>query len=146
MQKVYDYENNTFRFKRKNDVYYDLNLRGNITIIDGFSGNGKTVLFDDIIMAKNNTENIVGTDMSNITPINSSDTEIEDKKVLYIIDRADKILNNNLCDKICSCNYARFLIFARGSFPLGVSPNHIGTFVRNDNCITIEYDFNESWW
>lgn len=146
MKKLYDYDSNNLSLERKNGISYNLHLRGNVTIIDGPCGSGKSVLFKDIDLLKNIDKSITDIDVSNIITVKTSDIKINDIKVLYIIDRADKILTSDLCDKICSCNYARFLIFARGSHPLGVSPNHFGSFVRNGDSIYINYEFNEVWW
>jgi hypothetical protein len=132
----------------KNGFIYNLKLKDNITIIDGDNGTGKTLLANELNALKSSGQKLTGIDASNIIIINEDKDldKIEDSKKLYIIDRADMILNDTVCDNICSCVDARFLIFARGSYNLGVSPNHFGTFERSSNCITIHYEFNESWW
>lgn len=146
IKKVYDYNSNILDFTRKDGIRYKLNLRGSITVIDGNSGTGKTLLVSELFHLKKSGENLTGLDLSNIVILKSFEDKIEDEKKLYILDRADKVLNDDMCDTICSCKNAHFLIFARGSYNLGISPNHFGTLQRNENNISIVYDFNEKWW
>lgn len=144
--KVYDYDKNCIKLRTKNRLSYDLDLRGNITIIDGESGSGKTLLVENISRLKCNSSAITGFDVSDIIVVRDPNFSVVDSKVLYIIDHGDRILTDTICESICKCIFTRFLIFARGSYNLGVSPNHLGNFVKEDNTIKISYDFNERWW
>lgn len=144
MLQIYDYNKNYLCFRRKEGTRYELNLRGNVTIIDGESGSGKTLLTEEIYRLKGLSSALTGFNVDNIEIIRSPDVQIIDAELLYIIDHADKILNEALCDRICLCRSARFLIFARGSYNLGVSPDHFGTFIRENNIIRIAYAFS-SW-
>lgn len=146
VEKLYDYNKNILDFIRKDSTKYHLELRGKITIIDGDSGTGKTLLSNELSSLKESETSLTGVDLSNIILLKSDKEDIIDDKILYIIDRADMILNDIMCDKICSCSKARFLIFARGSYNLGVSPNHFGRFQKSLNEVSIVYEFNERWW
>ena len=99
--------------------------------------------FDDIMSGS-----IPGTDVSNIVIVKSQDETIRDSKVLYIVDRANIILNSSLSEKIRRCRQARFLIIGEGEYDLNlpVTPNYFGTFEKNNNEITIYYEFSEPLW
>ena len=43
-KSIYDYENNILNFVSREGIRYFIELRGNITIVDGDSGTGKTLL------------------------------------------------------------------------------------------------------
>lgn len=144
--QVYDYSTNSIFFTRKDGTRYNLKLRGKVTIVDGNSGTGKTLLVSELKNLKKTGYGLTGIDLNNVSIITSSSDLILDESMLYIIDRADTILDDILCDKICTCLNARFLIFARSSYSLGVSPNHFGELIFSGNEVSIKYDFNEKWW
>ncbi|MDD7178924.1 MAG: hypothetical protein SPG09_06185 [Lachnospiraceae bacterium] len=129
-KSIYDYENNILNFVSREGIRYFIELRGNITIVDGDSGTGKTLLANELSALKNSDPLLTGIDAGNIKIFNSFEMKITDDKVLYVIDRADRVLNPTVCSKICDCMYARFLIFAREAHNLGVSPNHFGIFKK----------------
>lgn len=146
VKKVYDYNSNILNYRRKEGTEYYLELREKVTIIDGDSSTGKTLLVNDLSNTKKSGASLTGLDLSNVVIV-ETDTDIGmDSKILYITDRADMFLNDDICDRICGYTKARFLIFARGDYKLGVSPNHFGEFKKKANTISIEYAFNESWW
>lgn len=143
---LYNYSTNEINFTRKDGLKYSLKLNGRVVVVDGDSGTGKTLLVNELSSLKNSNSNLTGVDLSNIIILHSKDDKIKDDEVLYILDRGDMILDDYVCDKICDCSKARFLIFARGNYNLGISPNHFGRFERTDNTISLVYDFNEKWW
>ena len=143
---VYDYNRNKLDFTDKNGIRFNLDLRGTITIIDGLSGSGKTMLTNSLKSMQKNRENLTGYDLSNIRFIDSQQQDIKDDNALYILDRADTFLNDDICARISSCENARFLIFARSAYNLFVSPNHFGEFRRNKNEISIVYSYSEPRW
>lgn len=144
---IYDYKKNTLQYTIRNTIF-DLKLRGNITIIDGASASGKTLLFNSILNIKRLDKEIAKVDASNIYLITYGHAEsFDDKECLVIIDCGELVLTDKLCRKITQCNKARFLIFTRGSHNLYCSPNHFGEFVKDsNNTITIDYMFNEPGW
>lgn len=146
MIKVYDYTKNVLAFTRKDATKYHIELRGKITIIDGNSGTGKSLLVTELYHLKESGKQLTGVNTDNIVFITSNQDSIVDDKILYILDRADMFLDDEMCNKICDCSNARFLIFVRGSYNLGVSPNHFGRFEKNFDTISVVYDFNEKWW
>lgn len=146
MKQIYNYDNNSILFIRKSGHTFDLKLRKGITIIDGASATGKTLLFNDIKALKDLNPQTTGYDVSNIELITRNSDIIDDNKVLYIIDKAEHILNDEMCKSITKCKYARFLIFTRLAYNLYVSPNHFGEFENSDNIIRIKYAFDEKGW
>ena len=88
MKQIYNYDNNSILFIRKSGHTFDLKLCKGITIIDGASATGKTLLFT------------TGYDVSNIELITRNSDIIDDNKVLYIIDKAEHILNDEMCKSI----------------------------------------------
>lgn len=146
MKKIYDYDSNSLLYTRKSGHTFNLKFCNGITIIDGMSASGKTLLFNDIKSLKNLNFKIAEYDVSNIELIENSDVCIKDDKVLYIVDKAERILTDKLCSDIVSCKYSRFLIFTRVSHNLHVSPNHFGEFNTVDGITNIKYLFNEKGW
>lgn len=148
MRRAYDYDSNRVYFRRKSGHTYDLSLRGNITIVNGLSASGKTMVCNDIQSIRDLNSELIEYDVSNIRLITSSTDKIDDSNILYIIDKAERILTDDLCKRIVACNNARFLIFTRLAHNLGVSPNHFGEFVKNEDgsLISIRYYFNEKGW
>lgn len=149
MKQIYDYNSNRLYFERKSGLKYSLDLRGNITIVDGLSATGKTLLYNELKAIKDLDSKISGYDVSNIVLFSGTDEKefsVVDENILVIIDEAEKVLDDNICKIITKCNNARFLIFTRLAYNLYVSPNHFGTFVEKDNMISIYYEYNERSW
>lgn len=143
MRCIYDYDSNRLQFTTKKNIFFDLQLRKNIVFITGCSATGKTFFVNALSAFKKTVLKSDDVDLSNIEIINDA-SKVADGKILYIIDRGDVVLNRDFCRKIVNCTKARFLIFARGTYPVGVSPNQFGEFVRDGNKIMIYYEFNES--
>ena len=100
MKQIYNYDNNSSLFIRKSGHTFDLKLCKGITIIDGASATGKTLLFNDIKALKDLNPQTTGYDVSNIELITRNSDIIDDNKVLYIIDKAEHILNDEMCKSI----------------------------------------------
>lgn len=60
---------------------------------------------------------------------------------LIIIDEADTLLTNEICDYINSdlFNGNQYLIMSRAINKLAASPHSIGRFIRNEDSITSDY-------
>lgn len=150
--KAYNYDENKLTLKIKSGVVFDLQLRGNITLIRGDSGTGKTLLVKSIEgiigSGANSVDYLGGVDVSNIITITKSlnGFNFEDDEKLVIMDRADFFLSDEVVERIRGCRKLRFLIFARGSYDFFISPNQIGVFVDNGNTVSIKYDFSKKGW
>ncbi len=146
---MYNFDKNILAFK--NDMSYDLHFKGDITIVTGNSGTGKTYLVDFIAKLKKaldkksskySADNIFILDIENLSKLKSQSGK------LIIIDRADVLLQGKewVVDFINHDLNNKYLIFARGNLGIEVSPNHYATFVNSDDCITLHYEFNEWGW
>jgi len=150
MYKVFDYKNNILNYTTKSGIVYNLQLRGAITIIDGEVASGKTYLANELRAMKSVPSSISGYDVSNIyvPSVRKEYFRLPDEDIegLTIIDRADVLLNDELCEGIKAYKKMHFMIFLRKSMNIGYSPNYFGEFVRNDGVVTIKYDFSEELW
>lgn len=149
MVKGYDFETGKF-IGRFNDVKFDLDIRKPIVQIMGDSATGKTLLVNylkaDKLSAKYN--GISDYPDVYVFDINSPDIDISGlQRKLIVIDRGDLILQDSLIDKIRTDRNNSYLIFARMTLPLGLSPNYYGEFkVSDGNVISIAYLFSEVGW
>lgn len=146
MKSFYDYDSNRLYFESRDGITFDISLIERIVMIIGESATGKTLLTQGIknyqkscyigCIAENKLENII---------IYDKNIQIKDDKVLYIMDRGDTYLNDKLCDEIVSTRHARFLIFARGAYPLYIHPRCLGDFIEDGNNIKVVYAY-DGWW
>jgi hypothetical protein len=129
-------------------IRVDVELPGRVNIIKGNSSTGKTYVADKIkdfiedgtqyTLNKYNLSN-------NIIVINNSSQIgiIKDtKNKLVIIDEADTLLTDEICEYINSdlFNNNQYLIMTRAINKLVASTNSIGEFIRNKDSITTQYD------
>ena len=70
-------------------------------------------------------------------------TSLSDK--LIIIDRAD-MLSAEVVEHISQDLDNTYLIMARVPLGLGITPNYIGEFVRDNRIITMRYNFSVPGW
>ena len=82
MKQIYNYDNNSILFIRKSGHTFDLKLCKGITIIDGASATGKTLLFNDIKALKDLNPQTTGYDVSNIELI-TRNSDIIDDNIIY---------------------------------------------------------------
>ena len=75
VRKLYDYDSNVLDYTRKDGTRYYLELRGNVTVVDGDSGTGKTLLITELGNLKESGEILTGEDVSKIV-IFKSDMDI----------------------------------------------------------------------
>lgn len=145
---AYDYKNNNLVYRRPNGQLVDLQLRKHIILVRGLSGSGKSMIVDDLIEMKKLDSSVSGYNLSNVN-ILSDVTDLGIKKMdnsLIMIDRADMILTDEACEWIRFDTKNQYIIFARGSYNLGVSPNYIGELVFTNNIFQIMYKFSERGW
>lgn len=149
MVNGYDFETGKF-IGKFNDVKFDLDIRKPIVQIMGDSATGKTLLVNYLKADKLSAKYNGISDYPNVCVFDSNSSYIDlsglqDK--LIVIDRGDLVLPDTLIDRIRSDKYNSYLIFARVTLPLGLSPNYYGEFkVSEDNVISIAYMFSEVGW
>lgn len=146
---IYNWDENRICFTDKYDNKFNIELRGQITIINGDSASGKTLLCSKIrdmqkdknkLMQKYNSDNIF------IFNEDNKDKLSQQRHKLVIIDRADILLSDKEEDIIDNDRYNRYLIFVRRPLNIEVSPNHLADLVRHGNEITAQYEFNVRGW
>ncbi len=149
MTSVYDYVNNVLNYTSKDGVQYRLQLRGFVTIVEGESSTGKSYLVSELFNLKSVQVEVSGYDVSNIfIPSTKKDwfSLPSDYEGLTIIDRADILLTDIVCEQIKNYRKMRFLLFLRKAMNIGYSPNYFGEFVNDNGVIVIKYKFSEELW
>lgn len=150
---LFDYLNKKLNFTTKDNICFNLDLRGNINIIRSESATGKTYL---ATMLKALRQTGVNNNLKNQDSINvrifdeqiSADDLKKCSSDLIIIDRADICLSDN--EK--TVNYINgdlnniYLIFARRGLGLSVSPNYVADFEREGNVISLKYKYSVKGW
>jgi hypothetical protein len=141
------------KISNKDNISFDLHLRGKVNIVCGKSGTGKTYFSFLASQLSKSKESISG--FSDVITINEDvmkiapDWEPSISKALIIIDNADMVFRNNpsLVEKI---NHDRngntYLIFTRCGYGIEASPNYIGDFVRVGDTVTLEYKCSVKGW
>lgn len=148
---------NEVGFKTANDIFFNVKLRGNIVVVRGDSGTGKSYFCSSIVTFKN----------SDIYPDNSIEQWIDKIEVidasigknvdilnilrnksgkLIVIDNGDILLNDNVVEHIVFDMKNQYLIFCREDFAFHITPNYYGEFVNKNNCITLRYFYSEEGW
>lgn len=153
MQSIYNWEEDTIKFTDKNGLSYDLQLKSPITVIDGASASGKSLMINRILELQEYEDNdpLRLYNTSNIYIFNNKREDFKHLKLkgkLIIIDRADLVLKDLDIKYINADSDNRYLIFCRKPIGLSISPNHYGELVCQDkkSQIRISYTFNESRW
>lgn len=150
MKKCYSWDENRIRFETQLGVKFDLELKGNKTIVCGKSATGKTMLVNTIKeysggynspeLRRYNTDNIIVVSKENKQRIN------EYHKQLFIIDRADLILSAEDIEVINNdTDDNRYLIFARKPLGIYLSPNYFAELI-DEGGIRIKYLFDVEGW
>lgn len=152
MEKVYDFKQNILDYTSKNGLRFYLQLRGNITLIVGNSGTGKSyftnLMIDEKTNEKYNKNKVFHFDNIYIVGEELTIQELERlENNLIIIDRGDfKRIEEDILKYMDQDIQNMYLIFSRNNHGLNITPNYYGEFVRNGNEITIYYKYNEVGW
>jgi ABC-type dipeptide/oligopeptide/nickel transport system ATPase component len=164
---AYDSQTNKL-YLSTNNVTFDIQLRGLITLVEGDSATGKSLLCNVITKlqkaVKGNTA-IVSTDgdvpiVENILCIDyqyeGSEADLinllssqEHKNKLIIIDNADTILYGkpNVVQFINLDRRNTYLIFSRGFLEFDVSVNYVAVFIpKEDKLIELHYIHSIEGW
>lgn len=135
------------------EVRFDLSLRYGITVIDGESSTGKSLLVNKVRKCLSadalsgssyvdSNREIVCIDYTNFKEIS-----IDGVNKFFIIDNADIVMSEEYISAIRNTVPDNlFLILGRGSYGLGLSPNYFGEFYDDNGVIRIRYDFNAKGW
>ena len=145
MVEGFDFETGKFRGVLGKTLF-DLDIRKHITQVLGDSGTGKTLFASLLDLDRRGGEAIGKIRYPNVYVARGTDILSSLSHSLIVIDRGDKILNDAFIEYIRRDFNNVYLIFARGSFSLGLSPNYFGEFVRQGNVVTIKYSFSIGGW
>ena len=135
---------------------FDLELRGNLVVVEGYSGQGKTYFFNSLRDVKYSEfpVNVQGVDLSKVEFINIFSKGQVDLKAfiqksegkLFIIDNADSLLTNELAAYIGWDIKNQYIVFARASWPFGVSPNYYAGMRIVGNKHVLQYAYSVKGW
>lgn len=137
-------------------TFFDLDLRWNLIVIEGFSGQGKTYFFNALRNAKYSEfpTNVKGVDLTKVEFINIFTKGLVDlitflkskEGMLFVIDNADFVLTEEIAEYIGWDNKNQYIIFSRANWPFGLSPNYYAKMIDNNGIRTLEYEYqNEGW-
>lgn len=147
----YDFERSHLYLATADGIVFDLAIRPHITIIGGDSGTGKTLLCNLITEAKKprNGAALGMVDVSNVRVVDSKPSlkeAISCDGVLTIIDYADDILGADDVEAINQDTRNHYIVFARRAHGFRVTPNYVGSFVREGKTVRIEYMADVQGW
>lgn len=138
-------------------VVFDMELRGFITVVEGWSGTGKTFFLNSLKNFYMNNKNMIrqkfGLQGILFYDFNDIDKDIlfavkRVKGYLILIDNADMLLaaNIGLLKYISHDTNNQYFIMSRGGVALPITPNHYCELVREDKKITTRYDCDVEGW
>jgi len=129
---------------------YDILLRNKITVIDGDSGNGKSVLAramqSHFVFNKMKAELLDYNAYENTEKVTKTITSYAD--TLIIIDNADCILNGDIVDLINNDINNFYVVFGRKSWGLSATPSHFAELEQDSTTkkIALKYSCDvENW-
>ena len=135
---------------------FDIELRGNLIVVDGFSGQGKTYFFNSLRNAKYSEydANVNGVDLDKIVFINILTKGLvnllsfikEEQGKLIIIDNADIVLTREIAEYIGWDNRNQYIIFSRANWPFHISPNYFTKMVKFNGKHVLKYPYNNRGW
>ncbi len=149
MDNRYDFGSGRFTGTFSSQIRFDLDIRKPITQVLGDSATGKTLLVNYIKADKDSGRFNALEDYPNVIAYDNIflKEDLKDlRDTLIIIDRGDLILTDELVDFICRDKKNSYLIFARTTLPLGLSPNYYGEFITEGDRIILKYMFSEVGW
>jgi hypothetical protein len=128
-------------------VKYELELRGNVTIIDGDSATGKTLMcqMSKQMIAKGKKSLIVY-DTTNMSAV-SIDVLKTYKNKLIIFDDADVTVQGKLLEFILNDKRNYYILFRRNNYDVKLSPNYYAEIVKcKDKVRRLKYHFEKVGW
>ena len=145
MESCYNWENNILKFTDKNGNRFNLEFKGEKTIVSGDSATGKTLictLLNNISKDKNKSLKPYHADNVFVLSDDNIEKLPNQKNKLVIIDRAELILNDAIVRYINSDRENRYLLFLRKAIGIELSPNHFAELKKNENETVLEYTFD----
>ena len=127
-------------------IVFNLDLRGTVTIIRGYSSTGKTLLCKMARqMIEGGNEDIVVLGPSEGSTINSVLSEYRNK--IIIIDNADICVGNKVLEHILQDENNYYILMRRNNYGIELSPNYYATLEDDGNMtVKLKYKWNEPRW
>lgn len=127
-------------------IVFNLDLRGTVTIIRGYSGTGKTLLCKMARqMIEGGNEDIVVLGPSEWSTINSVLSEYRNK--IIIIDNADICVGNKVLEHILQDENNYYILMRRNNYGIELSPNYYATLEDDGNMtVKLKYKWNKPRW
>ncbi|GFI11126.1 hypothetical protein IMSAGC007_03599 [Lachnospiraceae bacterium] len=151
MMQCFNWDTNTLNIKTNTNKTFNFILKGNKTVVCGYSATGKSLLCNIIRRYQNssNVQTLKKYNLDNIFILDRSNKEklAEQNHKLIIIDRADLILEKADIDIINSdTDINKYLIFSRKPLGIYLSPNYFANLEVEDNTVRLRYLFNVRGW
>lgn len=136
---------------------FDLNLRGDLVVVRGFSGQGKTFCYKILEMyrAAMAQDFVKGLDLRRLELINVF-TNPDPASVVgklaqcsgkfIVIDNADAILTDEIASKIGQDWNNQYLIFSRSLLSFHISPNYYAQMRVRGGLHTLHYEYSVEGW
>lgn len=137
-------------------VNFNIELRGYITVFEGWSSSGKTFFMKSLqnfcvnnpsIMKQYNISNILIFDYTDLK--NNILKRIKaEKNSLIIIDNGDMLLSikSPLVKYLSYDRYNQYIIMSRGGVSLPITPNHYCNLIQEKNIILTKFNYNIEGW
>lgn len=148
-KQCYNWEENRLRFKDSNNKEYDIKLRGNITVVNGDSASGKSLVVHKLSEFKaRNNKGMTPYSIDNIFIVNmdNKDKILEQHDKLIIIDRAEMIMTPDLAYFINRDSENRYLVYSRAPIGIEVSPNYYANMIDENGVLKIRYLYSVKGW
>lgn len=150
---IYDWDTNKISVTDIYGTEFDIQLRGNITIIDGDSATGKTFLTSIIVDKQAGMEGNTN-NPNKVLVFNYKSQDLASiftaQHKLIIIDNANILIDERLRQHINADNSNRYLLLGRSLGGIEASINHYGELITTENngkkIITVNYKYNLSGW
>lgn len=128
-------------------IVYDLELRGNVTIVKGDSGTGKTLMCQVVkqMISYGDKDKIVFDD-KNVSSVSVAVLQTYKNK-LILFDDADITLRGELLKYVLSDKNNYYILFRRDNYDVHLSPNYYAELVLgNDRVRRLKYTWEKVGW
>lgn len=135
---------------------FDIELRGNLVVVKGDSGSGKTYFFNSLKTAKQIglDVSVHGMDLKQVHFLDSYSNDLVDlislfqstSDKLFIIDDADNVLTDEVASYMGWDLSNQYLVFARGGWSFNISPNYYARMVKKGHTRVLRYSFEAEGW
>lgn len=128
-------------------IRYDLELRGNVTIVGGDSGTGRTLMCQVVrqMISYGDRDKLVF-DATNASAVSVAVLKTYKSK-LILFDDADMILKGNLLKYVLSDKNNYYILFRRDNYDVHLSPNYYAELVLDENRVgRFKYKWEKVGW